>query len=339
MHIKFQALLPHLQKKMHAVYVLMGSDLYLLNEAVLQIKKAWYQRGESDEKIIQLHSTADWQLLEQEANSYSLFAENVLLDARLDKKTIDSVGKSTLSAYLQNTNPRCLIIIQANAVPLKQLQWLVNHEQVTVVQAAPLNEAAQKQWIASQLNQRSILYTPDVPILIHQYTQGNMLACAQVIEKLSLIHDETRALTMEEVKNQLIDQSEFQLYELADACLNANANKAIHLLRQACDNRTEPTLILWLLTQEIRLLIQLTHLLSQQVSFSAACTKLNIWSQRARSYEMTLKRLSKPDLYQLLRDSKKIDELIKTTQSRQVWQLFEQIALALCLGITKKAHA
>ena len=330
MLIKYQALAPHLQKNIKAVYVLVGLDHYLLNDAVLSIKKAWRKRGETDEKIVDINTAADWEHLLAEANNYSLFSEHTLLDIRFDKKTIDATGKDILSQYLQNINPRCLFILQASAVPAKQLQWLSNNEHVVLVQVVPLTDSALQSWICNQLKSRSIPHEPQVPILIHQYTQGNMLACAQVIEKLTLVSDSTNQLTVEDVRAQLIDQCDFQLYELADACLSANAAKALHLLRQADNNRVEPTLILWLLTQEIRQLIQLSHLLKQSMSLSAACDQLKIWPKRAQSYQVTLTRLALTKLYQLLRDSKQLDERIKTNKSEQIWQLLEKLALALC---------
>lgn len=337
MLINYQALIPHLQKNKKAVYVLVGLDHFLLSEAVLSIKKSWRMRGETDEKIVDINTAADWELLLQEANSYSLFAENTLLDVRFDKKTIDAVGKNMLSKYLQNINPKCLIIIQASGVSSKQLQWLTNNEHVVLVQVTPLTEAALQSWITHQLKSRSIIHAPQVPSLIHQYSQGNMLACAQVIEKLTLVYDEATELTVDEVRAQLIDQCDFQLYELADACLTAKTEKALHLLRQACNNRAEPTLILWILTQEIRQLIQLSHLLKQSITFSAACAQLKIWPKRAKSYEMTLKRLSLSQLYQLLNNSQQLDERIKTNQSQQIWQGFETLTLSLCLGV--RAHS
>jgi len=332
MLIKYQALMPHLKKSIQAVYVLVGSDHYLLNDAAFNIKKAWRQRGETDEKILHINAAADWATLQEEANSYSLFAEQVLLDARFDKKTIDTTGKALLNQYLQNINPQCLIILHANAVPVKQLQWLSNNENVTLVQATPLTGSALQGWIVEQLQQRSIVYEPQVPALIHQYTQGNLLACSQVIEKLALIHDKGSLLALEDVKAQLVDQCEYQLYELADACLTANAEKALHLLRQANSNRTEPTLILWLLTQEIRQLIQLSHALKQQIALSVACAQQKIWPQRANLYEKTLGRLPLTRLYTLLHNSKQLDEQIKSNQSQYVWDGFEKLALALCLG-------
>lgn len=330
MLIKYQALAPHLQKNIQAVYILVGLDLYLLNEAVLSIKRAWRQHGETDEKIMDVNTAADWSRLLEEANSYSLFAQNTLLDIRFDKKTIDATGKNILSQYLQNINPRCLCILQASAVPAKQLQWLTNNKHVVLVQITPLTDTALQHWITNQLKSRSIRHVPQVPTLIHQYTQGNMLACAQVIEKLTLVSNDTNELSIEEVRAQLIDQCDFQLYELADACLSAKAEKALHLLRQANHNRVEPTLILWLLTQEIRQLIQLSHLMKQSITPSTACNQLKIWPKRAQSYEATLARLTLAKLYQLLRDSKQLDERIKTNQNEQTWQLLEKLALSLC---------
>ena len=320
---------------MRALYVIVGNDNYLLNDAVSSIKKNWDQQGETDEKRIHLNTIADWSLLQEEANSYSLFADHLLLDVRLDKKSIEKAGVEILTQYLQHTNPRCLIILQAHAVPAKQLQWLEHIEEAVLVQVTSLTESALKQWVATQLQHRSIRHDQQVPAIIHQYTQGNMLACAQVIEKIALIYDETTLLSVQDIQNQLIDQCEFQLYELADACLSANTGKALHLLKQASHNRTEPTLILWLLTQEIRQLIKLTCLLKEATNLVSACKQLKIWPQRAKLYEMTLSRLSLNQLYQLLHISKQLDECIKTSQSHQLWHGFDNLALSLCLGIGK----
>jgi len=331
MLIKYQGVFPPLQKKIPAVYVLTGSDHYLLNDAAFNIKKAWRQRGETDEKILYLQTSTDWNTLREEANSYSLFAEQSLLDARFDKKSIDATGKVILTEYLQNINPSCLIILHVSAIPAKQLQWLSNNEKVIVLQITPLAGPSLQKWIMTQLQQRNINFDPQIPALIHQYTQSNLLACAQLIEKLPLINDKPNLLTLEEVKEQLIDQCEYQLYELADACLNANAEKALHLLRLTCNNRTEPTLILWLLTQEIRHLIHLSHSRKQHVDFFTACNQRKIWPQRAKLYEVTLRRLSLTRLYQLLRDCKQLDDQIKTNQSQQIWHGLELLALALCV--------
>lgn len=325
MFIKYQALPPQL-KKNFAIFILMGSDPYLLNEAVIQIKQNWNPSPERDERIIYIESAQDWSQLQEEANSYSLFSEYVFLDARYDKTSVDATGKEFLKQYVQDVNRRCLILLRAPQTSLKQWQGFKDHEQVCIVQTSPLTNAAMQQWIASHLQQHHIRHDPQIPQLIQQYTAGNMVACAQVLEKLKLIYEPGSILNATLVQEQLVDQCQYALYELADACLVANVEKAIHLLRQAKQQRTEPTLILWILTQEIRQLIQLSH--TRGTSFTQACSELKIWSQRVPLYQQALTRTRQ--FTHLLHKCKQLDEQIKSNLSQQSWNGLEQLVLALC---------
>ena len=328
--ISYQALATHLKRKLDSFYVLFGQDSYLLADAARLIKQAWRHQGETDEKILTVTKTHDWQQLFDEANCYSLFAELALLDVRLEKKTIENPDKALIKHYLSNPNTKSLILLQAPTINAKQLQWLATSDNVTLVQANPMTEHAVVRWIANQLQQQQLRCDPKIPALIQLYTQGNLLAAAQVIEKLSLIAETNQTLSLEEVQNQLVDQCQFSLYELADACLAGNKSQAIHLLRLASNTRTEPALLLWLITQEIRQLIQLHYLMQQALHFSEACSKLKIWSQRANLYHTAHKRLSLTQLTHMLHYAKQIDDWIKTSQTYFVWLGFERLALTLC---------
>jgi DNA polymerase-3 subunit delta len=331
MLIKYQALEPTLSKQSHALYVLTGTDPYLLNHAASSIKATWRQKGDIDEKKLQLNTSADWTLLIEEANHYSLFAEHVLLDAHYEKKTLESAGKKSLQIYLENMHARCVLLLRAENIPQNQLAWLAKHDHVLLIQAYPLADAALKNWIKAQLQSHAIRFEPQVPDLIQYYTQGNMLACAQVIEKIALVYDQ-EVLSVDKTKEQLTVQCDYQLFELADACLNAQAEKALYVLQQASQNQTEPTLVLWLLTQEVRLLIQLSQLAKQQaIPLAKACQQLKIWPHRLRLYETALKRLSSEYLYQLLIKCQQCDEQIKSNQSAFIWHSLQQLALMLTL--------
>lgn len=329
MLIKYQHIAANLQKAIHPLYVLIGQDHYLLNDAALQIKALWRKNGEVDSKTLHLNSASDWRQLLEEANSYSLFSEYVLIHAFLEKKTIEKSGKEVIESYLKAVNPRCLIILNAPQVGVKNLQWLSSQDRAVVAQIHSFSVAALKNWISSQLQKRAIEHDPTVPSLIQQYTQGNMLGCAQAVEKIALTHEQGIYLTKEAVLEHLFDQCDYQLFELSDACLEAQTEKAIHLLRQARHSRKEPMLVLWLLAQEIRLLIQLSYL-QKNVSLSAACKKLNIWPQRIKNYQSALSRLPLPNLYQLLRLSQHLDIKIKSNHNHLIWQEFERMALKLC---------
>ncbi|MDP1601695.1 MAG: DNA polymerase III subunit delta [Legionella sp.] len=329
MLIKHSDLDFHPGKKLPAVFFLVGQEFLQVNNQAKAIKSSWQQNNSDvDLKIVHINAASDWLILEQEANSYSLFSSTVLIDARYEKKTLDATGKAVLERYLKQVNSRALLIIRAPLLPLKQLQTVVNNELVQVIYSNPPTKAVVLQWINLQLGKITLNYDKQIPALIHQYNEGNLLASAQVLEKLALTIDPNAPLTLEDVKEHLVNQCDYSLFELADSCLIGDSVKALQLLRQASGNKTEPTLILWLLTQEIRLLMQL----AQSSSFRDTANQLKIWSTRISLYQRAIKKHNHDFLRSLLHYCCKLDLQIKTSQSKQIWQSFEFIALSLCAG-------
>jgi DNA polymerase-3 subunit delta len=333
MLIKHQNLDSYLANKtLPAIYILTGQEYFLLSESANQIKLKWQkENNDSEEVILHVSNPSDWALVNEKARSYNLFAPSSLLDVRYEKPSLDPEGRHFLSSYANQSNPSCLVLIRAPALSIKQLSSLTSLENIHVIQLFPLDELAVQNWIKNRLQKNGIKFESSVPMLVYQYTKGNMLACAQALEKIQLITDET-ILTAELAKTQLIDQCEYQLFELSDACLLQQPDRVIQQLRHANHSGAEPTLILWLLAQEIRNLIQLIELTQQSIAFTTACTKLKIWSNRVKFYQMALKHLRKEHLLSLLQFCKTIDDRIKSNQGSLVWQGLEKIALSLCLG-------
>jgi DNA polymerase-3 subunit delta len=159
-----------------------------------------------------------------------------------------------------------------------------------------------------------------------------MLACAQVIEKISLNYSSSSHISSQQALEHVFNQCEHNLFELVDACLLGQTYKSIQILRYAANNKTEATLVLWMLTQEIRLLLQLSYLMEQKIEFKTACAQLKIWPQRTGLVQMALKRVSYDFLRQLIRYSFLIDEQIKSNLNTQTWNSLERFILSLCSG-------
>lgn len=134
------------------------------------------------------------------------------------------------------------------------------------------------------------------------------------------------------MQEHLSDQCEHDLFELVNACLLGQSDKAIQILRHAANNKTEATLVLWILSQEIRIIMQLHHLLELKSDIKSACDQLKIWQQRINLYQTCYKRFTKETLIKLHRCCYSIDERIKSNINTQVWNALENIALSLCLG-------
>ena len=307
MIIKYpEALDLHLKNNLLPVYLITGSDPFLLNTCVDTLKQAWHQAHQAEEKRFHLNHANDWADLIAEANTYSLFSEQILINASWDKKTLDAKGKAALKSYATNINPNCMLILQAPLVPIRQWPDFSKHQEIALITITSPNAGALLRWIEKQLKQEKFTYTRNVPNLIQEYTQGNMRAAAQTIERLTLVH--------------------YKLYELSGACLEGNINKALDLVRRAKQDQTEPTLILWFITQELRLLEQIASGVSHQA--------LNIRSFRTRQYQQASKRLSQVDIHQLLRQSQALDVHIKSSSHTHIWRLIEQLIMAMSTSVS-----
>lgn len=333
MQIKQQDLNYQIKKKIAPVYVLIGQDNYLIEDAFNTIKSAITQSNECEEKRLAIQTAEDWKTVIEEANSYSLFSDTIFINGLFEKKSIDAASKKIITQYLDSINSRCFMVIRAPEVPAKQILWLTNHAHVVVVVAYPLNALAMKQWISAQLKKHALQCKASIPDLIYQYTQGNMLASAQVIEKIALTHAPGSHISEQQALEHVSNQCEHSLYELIDACLLGQADKALQIIRQAANNKTESILVLWMLTQEVRVLVQLKALLQKNISISTATAQLKIWSSRTSLYQARLKQLDSTLLAQLLRYAFLIDARIKSNATNaQVWQSLECLCLSLCLG-------
>jgi len=318
-----EALDIHLKNNLLPVYFLTGNDPFLLNNCVDTLKKACHNthNNEVEEKRFHINQASEWAELIAEANTYSLLSEQRLINASWDKKTLDVKGKAVLKAYTEDVNPNCMLILQAPLVPIRQWPDISQHQHVALITLASPNASALLRWIENQLKQEKLTYTQGVPNLIQEYTQGNMRAAAQCIERLALVHKPGTNLDMDDVREQLLDERDYKLYELSGACLEGNTSKALDLVRRAKNDQTEPTLILWFITQELRLLEQLNLGVSPQA--------LNIRSFRVRQYQQAINHLSQRHIHQLFRQSQALDVHIKSGSSTQLWILIEQLIIAM----------
>lgn len=331
MILKYPLLAQHLKKNCAPVYLITGEETFLCQQASMIIKQAWQEKVQHDTEttLIVVQNAEDWAESFVEANTYALFTRHRLLDIRFEKKTLERDSKQWIEAYASEPNPRCLVLIQAPALSAKALNPLPQHPKLVHIPITPLRAQGLRQFIINDLNQHHLRYEPDVPELIFQYNQNHVLACHQIIEQLSLVHSSPEPLTAQTVKAYLQDQGQFVLYDLGDAILAGQGRQAHYILGRLLQAQTEPILILWCITQELRKLIQLQHLTQQSTPFAAACQQLNIWSQKVTLYQQAYQRLTLDKLYSMLRHCQHIDTQLKTTQQKSTWNDIECLVLEL----------
>ena len=92
--------------------------------------------------------------------------------------------------------------------------------------------------------------------LLAEWTEGNLLATQQAIEKLQLLYPE-QSITRDAMESMLNDNARFTVFDLSNATLVGDAYRVTRVLSHLKFEGIEPTLILWALSREIRNLVQL----------------------------------------------------------------------------------
>ena len=328
----FNLILP---RQLPLLFVLNGSELFLVERFRQQFKHAWLKNNTNPVEYQRLDMTQaqDWQQVTCAFGNYSLFSSITILDVVYDKKSLDKEAKHVLLDYLERADPTCLLLLHLPQATHAGLKFLAEDSRTALTPVKIPDRVLVERWILDEPRAEYKQVPQTLPRLMYQYTQGNLLACSQVIQKIKLSETQTDHLTEKAVLLQLENQCQYQLYELSDTCLTGDPSKALLIFRYALENRLERTLILWIIAQEIRLLIQLHELKTQPNSnWQSAIKQLKIWPSRAHFYQNALKRLDHATLTALLSGCSKLDQLIKTSQINQLDSAFELLIISLCLG-------
>lgn len=321
--------------KLPSLVVMNGPEVFLVERFRQQFKHAWLKnKSEAVEyQRMDILQPQDWQQIASTLGNYSLFSSLTIFDVFYDKKTLDQDSKNFLRDYLDRADLACLVLLHLPQLSSTALKFLADDPRAALCSVKIPERTIVERWISDELRAHYNQFSQTLPRLIYQYTQGNLLACSQVIQKIKLAEDNSENLTEKAVLLQLENQCNYQLYELSDTCLSGDTGKALLIFRYALQNRLERTLILWVITQEIRLLIQLHDLKTQpNTNLQAAIKQLKIWPSRAHFYQNALQRLNQSTLTALLSWCSKLDQLIKTSQTNQLDSTFELLLVSLCLG-------
>lgn len=315
-----------------AVYCLQGQDSFQLECFADTLTRHWKALHPTTDRLsFDLDKKADWNLLREEAAHYPLFGQPRLFKANFSKKTIDKGDKETLLHYLNSPPKDALLVITAAELSLKSVEDFWSMKQIHLIAAKDLSIPTIKTWIRQRLATADMTIPERDVELIFQYGEGNLRAIAQTLDKLTLMQDKTDPHQPLDLASFLHDQSLYILFHLPKFCFENLPVKAIKLLRQLKQQKQDPTLVLWVLTQAIRLLIKLQVLEQQKKPLLQAANQLKIWSHQLPIYQSGLKRYHTPFLSDCLRQASKLDKQLKMGY-QNIYQQIEALALQLCKG-------
>jgi len=196
----------------------------------------------------------------------------------------------------------------------------------------PVSPAELPDWIMSRMRSAGLSADPDAVALLAERLEGNLLAAAQEIEKLRLLHGE-QTISAEMVADTVSDNARYDAFRLVDVALSGDARAAVRTLRGLRAESIQPPVLLWAIAREVRLLADVKRDLAGGAVISQALNQRGVWRNRQALVRVAVNRLGGRDLAEMQALSFQADGASKGFLSGEPWSLLERLVVVMAQGL------
>ena len=321
--------------RLASVYLLAGEQLLVLEAA--DALRAQAKRLEYTEReVLDVGQHFDWNDLARAAAGMSLFATRRLIDLRLPTGRPGIEGAKAINAFCTDPPPDVTLLITA-------MEWSNKHDgawskkldstgTMVVFNAPKPNEWGA--WIGARLTSRGLSATPDAAALLAGRVEGNLLAAAQEIDKLAVLHEQGR-IDATEMENLVADSARYDVFKLTDAAFVGEGARALRILAGLHSEGDELLALMgWLVNQ-----LQLALRLANAQDLAAQIRTEHLWPAREQLFRKVLRRAPREHWLQCLARASRIDRMVKGRETGNPWQEAERLIAAIAEPRAAKALA
>ncbi len=307
------------------LYAILGEEPLTALEAAEAVRRAARLGGYEERVPLVVEPGFDWNSLAVTGASGSLFGTKRLIDLKIPNGKTDAGGSRVLTEYIRQPAPDTLLLVTAAGAERRTANtgWAKAAAQAGVlVECRPLLPSQLPRWIAARLRSRRVAVPPEAPALIAEYAQGNLLAAAQAIERLVLLAPGGRP-NLATVREAVVDEARFGLFDLVDAALVGNAADGVRMLARLGETGTEPPLVLWALARELRTLA------SWAWAAERGGERPGVWQSRRSLVSRAARRRHASGWQALLLRATEVDLIIKGRARGDAWTELERLLVAI----------
>jgi DNA polymerase III subunit delta len=314
------------------IYLIFGEEIVLIQAACNAIRLAAKKAGFTDRQVFYVDTYFNASSLIGCMNNYGLFADKQLLELHLSQSCSEAIIQ-TLTLYAKNPPPNKLLLIIAGKLDrrLQQTTWFKSIDKVGLV--IPIRSLQAQQlfrWVTERFHVAGLKVEKAAIEYLIATTEGNLLATAQTIEKLSLYFDaKNSVITLDRLMQTLSDNARFDPFKLTDAALEGNSERCLRILAHLKEEGVEPLLILWALSRECRLLASFAFKLKLGQNLITLFKEQHVWEKRQLLFQQALARHTLTHWYRLLGLASRIDQLIKGIGTGHIWNALQTLSLEI----------
>ncbi|MEQ5768318.1 DNA polymerase III subunit delta [Halomonas sp. H33-56] len=327
-----------LSKSVPPVIIVAGDEPLQHMEACDQVRARARESGVEEREVLHVEANFAWGRLTESAASLSLFASRKLIELRLGSAKPGQEGGKALKEYAEQAqgSDNILLVSCAKLDAREQKSaWFKALDKLGLfVPVWPVDPSRLGFWLRDRAQRHGLSMSLDAARLLGERTEGNLLAADQELQKLALMLPPGAQVSPRDVSGGVENSARYDVFTLVDACLKAERERVLRILAGLAAEGTEPPIILWALTREIRTLLSLHQHLDQGQSFEHACKaqKPPIFDRRRPAYQEAIRRLPLKRLHKLLMFAQRLDLSIKGAADLPLEQGIQDLALTLAGG-------
>jgi DNA polymerase-3 subunit delta len=330
MQLRADQLQNQLNKQLSLLYIVSGEESLLVQECCDTIRLHCRKQGFSRE-VLHVETGFDWNELLASANTLSLFSERKLIELRLPTGKPGDAGGKALSEYAANASPDNVLLIICNKLESSSTRskWYKNVEAAgSAIQCWPIDAKQLPRWISQRLSQAGLKANADAIDMLAQRVEGNLLAAVQEIEKLRLYTD-SDVIDVDTIVAAVADNARYDMFGMVDRAMAGDISASLRMLRGLKAEGSEPPVLLWSLSRELRTLYQCAEQIEQGNGIDRVLQNLRVWDKRKALTKQALSRLRLKQLRKLIDLAYQIDLAIKGMSPNNPWDLLEQLVTTL----------
>ncbi len=333
MRIKPDQLSRHLcEVPLAPIYLVSGDEPLQSGEAADQIRLAAKQAGFVAREVMTVEANFEWQSLTAEAANFSIFSDQKLIDLRIPGGKPGTEGSKAL-VQLADNNPQdtlLLISLPKLTASVQKSKWFQALEKAGVfIQVWPLQGHELISWLQRRCQKKDMRLEPDAAKVLASRIEGNLLAAAQEIEKLYILHG-GQTITRQLIEDAVSDSARFDVFKLTDSLLEGKPKRILKILHGLRAEGIAEPVVLWGISRELRTVYNFQAELKNGARPEQLYSKFQLWDKRKNLVSQAVKRMPSEHLKKLLADCAEIDAMIKGQKAGDSGFALELLCLQFC---------
>ncbi|MBD7906878.1 DNA polymerase III subunit delta [Sporosarcina gallistercoris] len=315
------------------VYLLTGSELYLLQQTLAKIISETPGIEQQDVIYFDLEETPVDRVIEEADTLPFLQDRKVIVAKNASFLKAKERGKekiehpiAQLEAWLQDPSPTATVIFTAPYEKLDSRKKItkVMSSNAFVIEANKLTGTDLAVWVQQQATAFGVVMDRDIADYLVEATGENMMQLSKELEKLAAYLGDAGKITKEVIDSLVPRSPETEIFRLTDTYIAGNRAKTLAVYHDLLRSGEEPIAMTSLIAGQVRLMLHVGTLKRKGYHQQQIASTLNVHPYRVKLVMNNRNSPSEQRLLRVLNDLASIDLKLKSTSGsrERVLELF-----------------